>query len=486
METHKVAIIGAGISGIVSAKYAKENGFTPIIFDKNSTIGGVWSKDGQAWPNLETNISKYSCQFSDHSWKDEDPIFIPKEKMDTWLLEYVEKFGLTNCLNLNTKVLNISKELEKFKITYEKGGAVFEEVFPYVIVATGFFNKPNFIGFEKFKNCSNITIEHSCQYTDPRNYTGKKVICVGASHSAIQIAEQVCQYSDMVYSIFRQPSFIIPKSFYSNDLKKVIFNDYVSMSNREVTIRLNNTPQNEKNKIGNNFKLTLSSQNKFESLKVEKDCEEPLGTAICQTYIAMAQKDKIKPIRAELADITEEGVRLTNGQIIQADAIILGTGYKSDLSFIDESVLKELHYDPVKDTLALDGLNVVNTEIKGLAFVGLQYCSTFITFELQARLALKYFLNQYKPKDLLLKPYTNYKTCYYNYILRLAEQLEVEPELEAIKKDDPELYDYLMKGPIMPQHFKLDLNNPDDYKINSELIKKWNRMFKDENVNFFV
>jgi hypothetical protein len=73
---------------------------------------------------------------------------------------------------------------------------------------------------------------------------------------------------------------------------------------------------------------------------------------------------------------------------------------------------------------------------------------------------------------------------FYKLYFRLADQLGAEPNLEAIKKDDPELYDCLMKGPILSQHFKLNSSNSEEYKNNADIIKKWNRMFKDENIKF--
>jgi dimethylaniline monooxygenase (N-oxide forming) len=484
MEKNKIAIIGAGIAGLVSAKYAKENGFTPIIFEKNTTIGGVWSKEGHSWPHLESNVSKYCVQFSDHYWKDEDPTFISKDKMYAWLEEYVDKFGFRDCLKLRTKVLNISKSLEQFKIIYEQEGVVNEEVFPYVIIANGYLSNPNFTGFEKFKDVGGVEIEHTCKYRDPKSYTGKRVICVGSSHSSLQISEEVSQYAEKVYSIFRKPNVMIPKYFYSNDFKKVIPNDLISFGSREIMLLLNNAPQSEINKAINNFELALSNQNNIEALRIEKDCEEAFGVGISQGYVDLAKKGKIATIKAEIASITEKGVELTNGQVIQVDTIILGTGFKSNLSFIDESLLKEIKYDRVNDTLGLDGMNVFNSDVKGLAFIGFQYYSVFTTFELQARLALSYFLNQCKLKELTYKPIANVKVCYNNYLLRLAEQLEIEPNLEDIKKEDTELYECLMKGPLMPQHFRLNCPNTEEFKFNSEIIKKWNRMFKDETTKF--
>jgi cation diffusion facilitator CzcD-associated flavoprotein CzcO len=38
--TNSVAIIGAGPGGLIAAKYLKQRGFTPVIFDQNDRVGG--------------------------------------------------------------------------------------------------------------------------------------------------------------------------------------------------------------------------------------------------------------------------------------------------------------------------------------------------------------------------------------------------------------------------------------------------------------
>jgi dimethylaniline monooxygenase (N-oxide forming) len=475
----KVAIIGAGVSGLLSAKYAKENGFTPTIFEKNTTVGGQWSGEVNAWPNLESNVSKYSVQLSDHYWNDEDPLFIPRERMHKWLLEYVEKFHLGGHLKFNTKVLNITKDLDQFKVTYEHEGNKHEEKFTHVIVATGFFNLPNYIGLDKYMGGA-VKIEHSSQYKDLCDYKDKTVVVVGHSHSALQIAEEVSKHAKKVYNIFRQPQLIIPKHFFSKDHNKEIFVDLVSMGNREIHNLLNTLPQNEANKAVNNFILSYSKQNSHQSLYVDLSSEEPLGVGISQSYVEMVEKGLIEPIKAEIKGITGDRVELSNGQELQVDTIILGTGFKSNYFFLDECVLKELGYNKETGSLDLNVFNVFNPEVKNIAFIGNQYYSLFPTFELQVRLAFQYFGGLYKHKELKMKYNSNNKVSYNNHILRLAEQIGCEPDLEEIKIKDPELYDCLLKGPIIPQHFRLNTDNIEEFTKYSDLIKKWYRMFKEE------
>ena len=46
MTRKSVAIIGAGPSGLAAGKVLLEDGFDVTIFDRQNTIGGIWSPDG--------------------------------------------------------------------------------------------------------------------------------------------------------------------------------------------------------------------------------------------------------------------------------------------------------------------------------------------------------------------------------------------------------------------------------------------------------
>ena len=53
MNTKTVAIIGAGVSGLAAGKVLLEDGFDVTIFDRQNTLGGIWSPDW-AYTNLHT------------------------------------------------------------------------------------------------------------------------------------------------------------------------------------------------------------------------------------------------------------------------------------------------------------------------------------------------------------------------------------------------------------------------------------------------
>lgn len=51
-----VAIIGAGTSGLVSAKYSLGQGYDVTIFEQNEQLGGIW------WYTDETGVNQYGLE----------------------------------------------------------------------------------------------------------------------------------------------------------------------------------------------------------------------------------------------------------------------------------------------------------------------------------------------------------------------------------------------------------------------------------------
>jgi hypothetical protein len=154
-------------------------------------------------------------------------------------------------------------------------------------------------------------------------------------------------------------------------------------------------------------------------------------------------------------------VFLENGENYEIDVLLLGTGFKCNLSnILDDKILKIINYDygskygPVN--LAYD---VFHPSIKNLAFVGIHFFLIFFTYELQAKLALEYFLS---PKNILSKNliYSDNKPIDFgDYTSMLAQVLDILPDLKKIETEDKELHDNIISGPLLPQIFILNSEN---------------------------
>lgn len=103
-----MAIIGAGISGLLACKYTLSKGFQPIVFESSSSIGGVWTKTVES-TKLQTPKELY--QFSDFPWPSSVTEDFPNQhQVLDYIRSYAQHFDLLKHIKFNTKVCGLEYE----------------------------------------------------------------------------------------------------------------------------------------------------------------------------------------------------------------------------------------------------------------------------------------------------------------------------------------------------------------------------------------
>jgi thioredoxin reductase len=204
----KIAVIGAGAAGLISAQRLHRDGFSVKVFERGNHVGGVWKycEEGVLYRSLQTNIPKeimpfnYQCPFEDDT---EKKSFIPHSRVQS----YLEKFSATNKLedliSFSSHVKHVRKDskADNWVITIEDGDDgrnLREESFDAVLVCNGHYDVPfvpNLKGFENFRG----EHLHARDYDDPACHRGKKVLIVGGSMSASDLSSELGKYASSVH-----------------------------------------------------------------------------------------------------------------------------------------------------------------------------------------------------------------------------------------------------------------------------------------------
>src|SRR3954447_15449951 len=103
----RVAVVGAGPSGIVAAKYALEAGFDVTVFEAGDGLGGQWHTSAAhsgVWPGMHTNTSRAMTAFSDLPAPAEHPLHPTAEQVKAYLEAYARTFDVVARIRPHSRV----------------------------------------------------------------------------------------------------------------------------------------------------------------------------------------------------------------------------------------------------------------------------------------------------------------------------------------------------------------------------------------------
>ncbi|KAM9995433.1 hypothetical protein ACTFIY_001631 [Dictyostelium cf. discoideum] len=516
----KVAVIGAGPSGIVSAKTALECGFDVVLFEKNDNIGGVWSigESGKAWENMITTVSYLSMSYSDFPWDvpNDKPFHPTSQLMFKYFYDYSKHFKVLEKTRLNTTINSVSEICENNNIKWliksnkinEKGekSEILEEIYDFVIICTGMFNKKREINInDKLKNKFNGKVWSSCEYKNPNAFIDKNVLVVGGFSSGIEISSAIAEKAKMVYLNCRNSVYVF-KRRYPSDKGDVPPVDTCFLK-RSILFEIEKKPFEEINKMADSY-FNLASENQRENnlFKYKKPENHIHYHVFSDNFFNWLKLEKIKVIENTLIDCNgnEMIFKDSNGNIEtidNVDEIISCVGYDIDLPFFDDEIKKRISMNlSITHLPLLLYKHTLSPNLDNMAFIGMYRTPSLPEMEIQARFAIYGFagITKLPTKDIIFKEIKNVENIRdlnekhnrpqfvfpnrVHFCDDLAKQIGVLPDFNILKENDSLLHNivwnhlfhpsfYRMIGPFSNSNSRnIILNDYNNYYIGKKYI----------------
>ncbi|XP_043346852.1 dimethylaniline monooxygenase [N-oxide-forming] 3-like isoform X3 [Dermochelys coriacea] len=220
----RVAIIGAGLSGLASIKCCLDEGLEPTCFERSDDIGGLWkfaehAEEGRAsiYHSVFTNSCKEMMCFPDFPFPDDFPNYMHNSKVQEYIRMYAKHFALVRYIKFKTMVSSIKKRPDfsvtgQWDVVTKRDGKEESAVFDALMVCSGHHVYPHFPadcfpGLNKFKG----NYFHSREYKEPQKFKGKRVLVIGLGNTGSDIAVELSHMASQVYLSSRSGSWVMSR-----------------------------------------------------------------------------------------------------------------------------------------------------------------------------------------------------------------------------------------------------------------------------------
>jgi 4-hydroxyacetophenone monooxygenase len=352
-----VAVIGAGMSGILAAHRLKQAGLDVVVIEKNHDVGGTWFEN--TYPGCRVDVQNlfYSYSFAQRDdWPDH---FSPQPVLLDYFRAQADRLGVRPLIRFDTEVTAV--ELDESTMTWAlqltgPGGGEEVLVANAVVSAVGQLNRPNMpdiAGIERFEGPA----FHSARWDHSVDLAGKRVVVIGTGASAAQFIPHVAEAAADLTIMQRTPAWFLPTPDYHDHVEAPVYwlmrnipgyanwirfwvfwrNVEGLLSVAAVDPEWEGAPQSV-SIVNEGLRQLLVAY-----LQGEFAADPELAAAVTPDYPPFAKRfirdngiwartllrDDVHLVTDGIDAVVADGVRTVDGTVHEADVIIYGTGFQA-------------------------------------------------------------------------------------------------------------------------------------------------------------
>ncbi|MFM8349679.1 MAG: flavin-containing monooxygenase [Actinomycetales bacterium] len=336
----RVAIIGAGFSGLAAAVALRKQGIDFEIFEDAEGIGGTWWKN--RYPGAEVDLESiiYSFSYARYDWTRTHATW---DELQRYLEGVADSWQITPHVHFKERVHSAHWSHVDGGYRLVASSEIDHGIFQGLISAVGFLNVPIVPPFATADHQFPGTVCHTASWPDGLTMDDRSVAVVGTGSSAVQIVEAAVATARDVTIYQLEPNWLLPKlSRPLTDEERrgnrhlltywrrrgAMYWDYDRRQDRTQHARLDGRAHQRRRVTSLQFlQESLADRPDLIPLVTPDFPFEGRRTVVSDTYYPSLKDPKVTLIPRGVTGLTPTGVQDASGDIRAFDIVVLATGF---------------------------------------------------------------------------------------------------------------------------------------------------------------
>lgn len=343
MEHFDVIVVGAGLSGIGAAYHLQDKcpGVSYAILEARDDIGGTW--DLFRYPGVRSDSDMHTLGFSFKPWKSKKSIASGPAIMD-YLRETVAENNIYERIRFGQLVTKAewSSDTAAWTLHAANRTSARETTVScnFLFMCSGYYSykgghEPEFAGRARFAG----SIVHPQKWPQDLDYRNKRVVVIGSGATAMTLVPAMARDASHVTILQRSPTYVVSRpdeDKFANRLRRVLpaklAYAITRFKNTSMQQLVYQRSRDEPAKV-RAFLLDLVRKELGPDYDVDKHFTpsyNPWDQRLClvpnSDLFNAIKSGKASVVTENIANFTETGIALANGEHLDADVIITATG----------------------------------------------------------------------------------------------------------------------------------------------------------------
>jgi 4-hydroxyacetophenone monooxygenase len=355
-EPVRCAVVGAGFSGLGVAHRLRQAGVEVTVFEKNKDVGGTWLEN--IYPGCRVDVPNQLYSFSFAQSNDWASRFSAQADLLSYLRRVASDLKLGDLIRFSCEVTDAVFDVSTAQWEVRSRGAdgtVTTEPYDALVAATGQLNRPSFPAIDGRDRFGGPSF-HSAAWDASVEIAGKRVAVVGTGASAAQFVPCIVDDVGHLDLYQRTPPWLLPTDNYGDPFPPgfhdllTLLPDYGRWDRLwqfwlmhegllpAARVDAGWTDFTQSVGEGNDFVRTML----LDVLRAQVEDDElyekmvprfpPFAKRALRDdgrWAAAVSQHHVELITTPIAEVTESGIRTTDGVDHPADVVIYGTGFSA-------------------------------------------------------------------------------------------------------------------------------------------------------------